>query len=150
MLVSATSAPGGAWSATNVSVLSAGGRRSLKHPRKEHDEECALFEWARMNEGFYPELRLLHAIPNGGWRHKATAARLKREGVKPGVPDVCLPVARHGWHGLYIEMKVGYNKPTDNQEQWLRDLELQGYMTEVCYDWQNAANIIEAYLEVSG
>ena len=119
----------------------------MKNPTTEHDEQVALMEWAELNKARLPDLEWLYAIPNGGWRHKVTGARMKREGVKPGVPDLCLCAARHGWHGLYIEMKVGYNKPTDAQAKWLRGLELQGYMTEVCYSWQSAANIIEAYLE---
>lgn len=40
-------------------------------------------------------------------RDKATAVALKRQGVKAGVPDICLPVARNGYHGLHIELKAG-------------------------------------------
>ena len=54
-------------------------------------EQVALFGWAEYNEAYYPELRLLYAIPNGGHRHKAMSAELKAEGVKPGVPNLCLP-----------------------------------------------------------
>ena len=43
---------------------------------------------------------------------------MKRQGVKAGVPDICLPVARNGYHGLYIELKAGKNKATKNQEKW--------------------------------
>jgi hypothetical protein len=75
-----------------------------------------------MMESKYPALRMLHAIPNGGHRHKATAARLKAAGVKAGVPDICLPVARGDWHGLYIELKVGKNKLTEAQRRWKDDL----------------------------
>lgn len=69
-------------------------------------EQQALFQWAAYNETIIPELKLLHAIPNGGKRYKATAVRLKKEGVRSGVPDVFLPVARHDKHGLYVEMKA--------------------------------------------
>ena len=54
----------------------------------EHVEQAALFRWAEFARARLPELTLLHAIPNGGHRHKATAARLKAEGVKRGVPDL--------------------------------------------------------------
>jgi len=54
------------------------------------------------------------------------------EGVKRGVPDVFLPVARGGYHGLWIEMKYGKNKTTSNQKWWLNELKDQGYKTAVC------------------
>ena len=48
-----------------------------------------------------------------------TAANLKKEGVKRGVPDICLPVSRGKYHGLYIEMKAGKNKPSKEQKEWI-------------------------------
>ena len=81
----------------------------------EHDEQAALFEWATWHTSQCPELGLLFAIPNGGHRHPVVAARLKAEGVRAGVPDICLPVARKGYHGLFVELKFGRNKPTPAQ-----------------------------------
>ena len=113
----------------------------------EHDEQVALFGWAEYNEAYYPELRLLYAIPNGGHRHKAVAAELKAEGVKPGVPNLCLPVARMGYHGLYIEMKHGRNKATRNQRDWLDALIIQGYRAVVCWGTEHAVAVLLGYLE---
>lgn len=112
----------------------------------ESEEQQALFQWAVMMKKRFPELSLLYHIPNGGARSKGTAGRLKAEGVKSGVPDVCLPVARGKYHGLYIEMKVGNNKPTQNQIIWIDALINQGYQAKVCYGWQEASNVIERYL----
>lgn len=70
-------------------------------PTEEQEQET-LFAWAAANEGTHQELRLLFAVPNGGYRHKQTALRMKRTGVKPGVPDMCLPVARGGYHSLWV------------------------------------------------
>jgi hypothetical protein len=78
----------------------------------EHDEQVNLFHWADIMSPQYPELALLHAIPNGGKRNINVARKLKEEGQKAGVPDICLPVPRGEYHGLYIEMKYGRNKPT--------------------------------------
>jgi len=114
----------------------------------EHAEQAALFRWAEFARSRLPELVLLHAIPNGGHRHKATAARLKAEGVKRGVPDVCLPVARNGAHGLYIELKTERGKPTPEQLGWIRALRRQGYVAEVCRGWESARSMIEHYLTV--
>ena len=85
-------------------------------------------------------------IPNGGKRDKRTAVALKRQGVKAGVPDICLPVARNGYHGLYIELKAGKNKATKNQEKWQVFLNDQGYYAVICYGWREAAKVIEEYL----
>ena len=76
----------------------------MSHPT-EHQEQVALIHWAKMRSATLPELGLLFAIPNGGERHLFVAKKLKAEGVKPGTPDLCLPVARGGYHGLFIEMK---------------------------------------------
>lgn len=71
----------------------------------EDVEQAQLFAWAAYASGKYPELALMHHIPNGGKRGKAEAARFKLQGVKAGVPDIFLPCARGGCHGLYIELK---------------------------------------------
>lgn len=112
----------------------------------EHDDQAALFQWAEAMFSVWPELRLLHAIPNGGFRGKATAAKLKAEGVKAGIPDVMLPIPRGGYHGLYIEMKFGHNKPRPEQLAWLAELARQGYAAVVCYGWEAARDEITTYL----
>lgn len=113
----------------------------------ESQEQKALFKWAEYNTGTMPELDLIYHVPNEGKRSVSTAVRLKAEGLKHGVPDICLPVARSGYHGLYIEMKVGSNTPSDNQKQWLKNLHGQGHYTTVCYSWVEAAAVITNYLK---
>src|SRR5699024_10256580 len=71
----------------------------------EHDEQVQLIRWAGLARGAYPALRWLHAVPNGGARNIVVARKLKAEGVQRGVPDLCLPVPRGPYHGLYIELK---------------------------------------------
>lgn len=112
----------------------------------ESTEQQALFEWAEFASKKSPELKLLHAIPNGGYRKKGTAGRLKAEGVKSGVPDMCLPVPKGKYHGLYIEMKVDRNKPSANQKWWIEQLQKQGYRVEVCYSWGEAVKVITDYM----
>ena len=113
----------------------------------EHMEQVRLFRIAELwaNNG-YPELALLHAIPMGGQRHKAVAAKLKSEGARAGVPDVALPVSRQGKHGCYIEMKWGRNKPTPSQAWWIDRLRNEGYRVEVCYSCQDALDVLVDYL----
>jgi len=112
----------------------------------EHQDQKALIQWVAYNLNKYPELSLLFAIPNGGQRHRAVAAKLKAEGVRAGVPDLCLPVARMGYNSLYIEMKVKPNKPTKKQLEWHTALREQGHKVEVCYGWQEAQGVLEDYL----
>ena len=115
----------------------------------EHDAQAALIQWARYSEVRYPELRLLFAVPNGGPRSRRAGAMLKAEGLRAGVPDLCLPVARRGYHGLFVELKVGRNKPSDRQREMLDALHEQGYSAVVCYGWEEARDTITEYLEAN-
>lgn len=109
-----------------------------------HQERLML--WAAVHESEFPELKLLHHIPNGGKRNEKEAAHLKRQGVKAGVPDLCLPVARGNYHGLYIELKIDGNKPTEKQREFIDELNKQNYKAVVCYGWETAQQTIENYL----
>jgi hypothetical protein len=158
----------------------------------EHGEQRALFAWvlvaeqygfnvawdwaagmgleaaksSRTNEQPVHELKWFHAIPNGGLRDKRTAAMLKAEGVKRGIPDTFLPVPLWGavtpahthlrcmlYAGLYIEMKrsksEGRAKGRTSSEQedavaWLRH---SGYAVAVCFTWDQAARELQSYIE---
>lgn len=112
----------------------------------ESEEQQALFQWANIMSKKMPELRLLHAIPNGGKRHKATAVRLKKEGQKAGVSDMFLPVARGRYHGLYVELKAKGGRLSDKQKEWIRLTTQQGYLSIVCFGWEEAKTRIESYL----
>ena len=114
----------------------------------ESGAQETLFNWIEWQLEKYPELELAFHIPNGGKRNAREAANLKRQGVKAGVPDICLPVARGGYHGLYIELKVGNNKPTKKQKEWQKKLNKQGYLSVVRYGWQQAARTLTEYLEM--
>lgn len=112
----------------------------------EDNEQALLFDWARAASGKYPELDLLFHIPNGGKRDAREAARFKRMGVKPGVPDLFLPVPRRNYHGLFIEMKSAKGRVSDYQKQWFSDLEQQGYAACVCFGFEEAQKDILNYL----
>ena len=117
----------------------------------EAEEQTALFEWAELQSGRFPEVRLLYHVPNGGSRNKTEAARLRAQGVKAGVPDLCLPVARGGKHGLYIELKRQRGgRTSEEQEGWIKALRKQGFAAEVCKGWQEAAEMIVEYLRQEG
>ncbi len=124
--------------------------RQQNRKRSEATEQEAVIQWCNWQQRKYPELELLYHIPNGGSRNKLEAVNLKRQGVRAGVPDLCLPVPRNGFHGLYIEMKYGRNRTTNQQKEWLKELEEQGYFTVVCYGAEEAERILARYIGMEG
>ena len=114
----------------------------------EDEEQILLFEWAQWQLGKYPELELMHHIPNGGARSKGEAGKFKGMGVKSGIPDIFLPCARRVWHGLYIELKrADGGKLSKKQEEIIPKLQQQGYKVVVCHGMEEAKNEIIKYLE---
>ena len=69
-------------------------RRQQYMLRTEASEQEAVITICKFMENRYPELKLLHHCPNGGKRDRVSAAVLKRQGVKAGVPDLHLPVPK--------------------------------------------------------
>lgn len=116
----------------------------------ESEEQQVVFEWAAVAGKFVPDLELLYHVPNGGQRNKVTAARLKTEGVKAGVPDICLPVPNDAYHGLYIEMKKRdhSNGMSKEQKWWFGKLKKKGYAAEVCFGAEEAIRCICDYLGI--
>jgi len=115
----------------------------------EHYEQKAVVDWANAVQGRYPELRWLYATPNAAKRSAMTSSIMKAEGMKSGVPDLCLPVARRSYHGLYIEMKKKKDSTTsDNQKEWIEQLNKQGYMAVICKGADEAIETIKWYLEI--
>jgi hypothetical protein len=113
----------------------------------EYDEQVALMAMVRLWEGRVPELALLFHVPNGGARDYTVGAKLKAAGVRAGVPDLILPVARQGYHGLAIELKRikgGYLEPT--QHWWHEQLRAQGWQVEVCKGHRAAWRLLQDYL----
>jgi hypothetical protein len=109
----------------------------------EHNIQVYCIAWFRLQ---YPEY-LIYAIPNGGKRNAVTAKKLKAEGVLSGVPDIHIPSAKEGFHGLYIELKAGKNKPTENQLFVMKKLRSEGYLCEVCYSFEGFRKTVTDYLK---
>lgn len=117
----------------------------MKVIQTEDQEQEALCSWMTLKK-----IRFF-AIPNGGSRHLAEAVKLKRCGVKRGVPDICIPIPSGSFHGLYIELKrVSGGKASEYQVEWLEFLRSQGYYADIAYGFDEARNIITAYLAYSG
>ena len=120
-----------------------------KMKASETTEQIKIFTWAKRNEEFVPELQLIYHVPNEGQRKVQTGKIMKAAGLKAGVPDICLPVSRDGYGSLYIEMKFGKNKPTEDQQRFIDRLKEAGNKVEVCYSAEAAREIIRHYLRRS-
>ena len=112
----------------------------------EHEIQASLFAWAAIACRHYPEVRLLYAIPNAGKRSYRAAAYYKAEGLKSGVPDVCLPVPRGTYGALYIEHKAGRNGTSEVQDWWCRELAAAGNKVVVSRSFAESREAIVAYL----
>lgn len=120
----------------------------------EHRIQVELMERVRLLEAAYPELGDLHAIPNGGHRGKAAAAKMKAEGVKRGVPDLFLPVPRYAkepnfpqqFHGLYLETKTPAGRLTPEQRDFLARAVERGYACAVYRTPADGISLLVTYL----
>jgi len=122
----------------------------------EHTHQSLLIQWAQMNMGRWPELKYLHAIPNGaklpyqkrqnGSHFSKQALILRAEGLRRGVPDLSFPAPRVCFHGLYIEMKALDGVPSDDQIDYVNFLNSQGYLACFTYGNEAGIKILEWYL----
>ena len=126
-------------------------RRKNKSTDRESQEQQAFFNWLSVQ---HPEInQLAFHVPNGGRRDKITGAKLKKEGVKAGVPDIFIMLPRGGYHGLMIEFKA--SPPYDaavhkNQREWIEKLSSNGYLALVCKGLSEAIGCVNDYLSMEG
>lgn len=109
----------------------------------EDQEQLALVNWLRM------KCIRHHHSPNGGYRHKATAGRLKSQGVSAGFPDLII-FPNNGQSILLIELKREKGGTvSESQREWIdyiNELFCHGYpiQAEVCRGFNEARNYIES------
>lgn len=113
----------------------------------EHSEQVALFEALQIHSKKEPMLQWAFAIPNGFYSTPAQKHKMRNEGLKPGVWDIFLPVARKGYHGLFIEMKFGKNTLSDQQKEFHKFIENQNYLGCIAYHWEQAYRYILEYID---
>lgn len=94
----------------------------------EYQHQRTVMEWScyASNRIRYPGLDLLYHIPNEIKCNAAQGKQRKDIGVKSGVPDLCLPVARGQYHGLYIEMKAERGKSIRKPEEMAETIDGAG------------------------
>lgn len=125
----------------------------LRQPRKrawpgdEHSLQKHIVTRAELMRGSLPELARLFAVPNGGHRNKAAAGKMRAEGQKSGVPDLCLPVPSGGRPGLWLELKTATGSIKPAQWDWLTALHRAGYAAHVTNCPETALHLLTDYLE---
>lgn len=98
----------------------------------EHEEQVKVCQYLDLIKEPY------FAIPNGGVRSIGLAVKLKKEGVKSGVPDLFLPRLN-----LFIEMKTRTGKLSKNQKEWFKILEDCGYSCVVAHGFEDAKKKVD-------
>lgn len=124
--------------------------RAPNKPRvgpSEHQEQVAVIQWWDVAcHGYGLPVFSLFAVPNGGARDAITGSRLKAEGVRRGALDLILAKPMDQFHGLFIEMKVGINRLTDEQKEFTAYLLSVGYMASAHWSADSAITAIKEYL----
>ena len=123
-------------------------RKPTEGPTEHQIQAAVIYQWKLMHHRYGLPEYALYAVPNGGRRDAITGARLKAEGVRSGILDLNLDVARGLYHGLRIELKRpgAINNTSDAQDEVIVYLRKAGYLVAVCDDPEKCINIIKAYL----
>ena len=111
--------------------------------KPEQIEQCKLFDWIRSRQDIKP---YAFHIANERQTTPQQGRILKRMGVRSGVSDIFIGLAKGRWHGLFLELKAGNNTPTESQEQFMYDMASQGYYCIWCSGYEHARKSIEIYL----
>lgn len=135
----------------DMPVPRAKGGQRRKKGEIEGEEQACVVERFRYE---YPDVGgLLIHIPNGGSRkNEFEGWRLKRQGVRAGVSDLFLPVARGGYFGLWVEYKAeppNDAKVTDSQQEWIDLMLAQGYMASVQKGIEAAVDDLRRYMSMA-
>jgi hypothetical protein len=124
----------------------------------EYQEQCALFEWAKLAGKTMPELEFLTATLNGVRLSPFLAKKAKRGGMKKGPFDIYLDVRRGRYSGLRVELKRKANKalgvekgrPSKDQLKWGEHYTANGFLALICYGADEAIQAITKYLMGAG
>ncbi len=109
---------------------------------KEQAAMIAIFDWVRWNKFD----KFIWHTANERQTSIQSGALLKRMGVKSGVSDITISKPSRGYLGAYMEVKIGKNKATQNQINFLKDREEEGYYTSVIWGVDETIERIKWYL----
>lgn len=112
--------------------------------KPEEIEHIKLMDWIRSKKELAQYT--IH-VANERATSPAQGAKLKRMGVRSGVSDLFIGVPKGDYNGMWLELKAGKNKPTDNQFKFMEDMSSQGYYCVWCSGFPDAKMLIEDYLK---
>ena len=125
-----------------------------RNKRIEHQHQSAYIQWCEFNINTYPELGNIFSIPNGAWYGTDTelnirmAAKMKREGLRKGVPDLFLAYPSNKYHGMFIEFKKDASqKLKPEQAEWIKKLSAVKYVCAIVYTLDDAIQVTLRYLQ---
>lgn len=115
-----------------------------KYLGKEDILQHQVIEYIRLK---YPSVYAIH-VPNEGKRSSFERFKFKYLGGQPGIPDILIfKAGGNGRYGLAIELKVGYNKPTEHQFKALNNLRSENWEVHWSNNYEKTIDIIDAYLD---
>lgn len=139
---------------------------------QEEKEQKYLMDWARKQRVYGDDVLsgafisdYLYAVPNGGSRgfrvddrgrrYSVEGQKLEAMGLKAGVSDLVLPLARCGFHQLFIELKREFSAfpnaseakaaASDAQLYWIEKMKRAGNAAVICYGWAEAQEVLGPY-----
>ena len=110
---------------------------------KEYDLQCMICKYLDTKGVLYcgsmgGQYQLYHSV-----RIKA-----KKSGYKSGFPDLFIYEPKGQYYGLALELKIGYNKASEKQKDWIDQLNKRGYLAKVTNGWENTIKEIDQYLKL--
>ena len=112
----------------------------------EYEEQCIIFEWAKINEKKYNCLKYMFSTLNGVRLTIGQAKKAKKSGNKKGVPDIILPYNNGSRSGLYIELKTMTGNASREQKDYIEYLKSQNYHAEIVSGHKKSIELIEEYI----
>lgn len=122
--------------------------RKVKRKQDEFLSQKEVVLWARINAPFHRPLNFLSASLNGVKLTPAQYVKAFQSGMNAGFPDLELPCARRGYHGLYIEMKSEKGKLSEHQIEWAKYLGEEKYFFYLARSSEQAIKCLKWYLKI--
>ena len=124
-------------------------REKPKRVNREEAAQIEIFQVLTLNEKKYPFLKWIHASMNRATSSsKAQAGKRRACGQKSGVADICIPYARRGYHGAWIEVKILPNKASVSQSDFLLAMTREGYYARLSFSSAEVFQHIEYYFDI--
>lgn len=110
----------------------------------ELEQQIACMTWLQYA---YPNAwEVMFAIPNEGKTSYVMGKKLKLAGMKAGIPDLFLPVAKQNFNGLFVETKTKLGRLSTAQKDMHLKLIAKGYCVKTCYSLEQFIEVISCYL----